>query len=99
MQCWPQYLMPVYGNTISQLLGSWVKSLPSPSQPPSMLSHAAKLFERLLLRRPLPSMTLRAEQYGFRSGHSTTVQLARMLHQMARGTNEGLSTVVVFLDA
>ncbi|CAH2100524.1 unnamed protein product [Euphydryas editha] len=53
------------------------KRLPSSYRPITLLSHVAKLFERLLLRRLVPHLPLRVEQFGFRGDHSTTLQLAR----------------------
>ncbi|GBP65548.1 RNA-directed DNA polymerase from mobile element jockey [Eumeta japonica] len=64
----------------------------------TLLSHIAKLFERIALRRLLRHLTPRQEQFGFRSGHSTTLQLARVLHHMAAEHNQGRHTVGVFLD-
>ncbi|TLM24616.1 hypothetical protein FEC23_18985, partial [Acinetobacter baumannii] len=46
---------------------------PSSYRPITLLSHVGKLFERLLLRRMSPHILLRPEQFGFRSGHSTTL--------------------------
>ncbi|GBP67644.1 RNA-directed DNA polymerase from mobile element jockey [Eumeta japonica] len=70
----------------------------SSQRPITLLSHIAKLFERVLLRRLLRHLTPRQEQFGFRSGHSTTLQLARVLHHMAVEHNRGRRTVGVFLD-
>ncbi|GBP94618.1 RNA-directed DNA polymerase from mobile element jockey [Eumeta japonica] len=72
--------------------------LASSQRPITLLSHIAKLFERVLLRRLLRHLTPRQEQFGFRSGHSTTLQLARVLHHMAVEHNRGRRTVGVFLD-
>ncbi|GBP30483.1 RNA-directed DNA polymerase from mobile element jockey [Eumeta japonica] len=38
------------------------------------------------------------EQYGFRSGHSTTLQLIRVLHHLASEGNYGRYTGTVLLD-
>ncbi|GBP33592.1 RNA-directed DNA polymerase from mobile element jockey [Eumeta japonica] len=72
--------------------------LASSQRPITLLSHNAKLFERVLLRRLLRHLTPRQEQFGFRSGHSTTLQLVRVLHHMAVEHNRGRRTVGVFLD-
>lgn len=71
---------------------------PGSYRPITLLPHIAKLFERLLLRRLSPHLKLRDEQYGFRAGHSTTLQLTRTLHHLAEETNLGRSTIGVFLD-
>lgn len=71
---------------------------PGGYRPITLLPHLAKLFERLLLRRILPHIQLRAEQHGFRDSHSTTLQLARVLHYLASELNRGRYTVGVFLD-
>ncbi|GBP49207.1 Probable RNA-directed DNA polymerase from transposon X-element [Eumeta japonica] len=57
--------------------------LASSQRPITLLSHIAKLFERIMLRRLLRHLTPRQEQFGFRTEHSTTLQLARVLHHMA----------------
>ncbi|GBP37484.1 RNA-directed DNA polymerase from mobile element jockey [Eumeta japonica] len=72
--------------------------LASSQRPITLLSHIAKLFERVLLRRLLRHLTPRQEQFGFRSGHFTTLQLARVLQHMAAEHNRGYRTVGVFLD-
>lgn len=67
-------------------------------RPISLLPHLAKLFERLLLWRIKPFIKPRAEQFGFRSHHSTTLQLTRVLHHLALGMNTKKYSVAVFLD-
>ncbi|GBP76965.1 Probable RNA-directed DNA polymerase from transposon X-element [Eumeta japonica] len=57
--------------------------LASSQRPITLLSHIAKLFERIMLRRLHRHLTPRQEQFGFRSGHSTTLQLSFVLHHMA----------------
>ncbi|GBP78731.1 RNA-directed DNA polymerase from mobile element jockey [Eumeta japonica] len=64
----------------------------------TLLSHIAKLFEHILLRRLHRHLTLRQEQFGFRSGYSTTLQLVRVLHHMASEHNRRRRTVGIFLD-
>ncbi|RVE41424.1 hypothetical protein evm_013925 [Chilo suppressalis] len=71
---------------------------PTSYRPITLLDHIGKLFERLLLNRLQPLFTPRAEQFGFRSGHSTVLQLTRLLHHMADNHNRGNCTVAVFLD-
>ena len=71
---------------------------PSSYRPITLLSHIAKLFERLLLRRLRPHFPIRDEQFGFRDQHSTTLQLARVLHHLASERNQDRYTVGVFLD-
>ncbi|KAA5619146.1 reverse transcriptase family protein, partial [Pseudomonas aeruginosa] len=71
---------------------------PSSYRPITLLSHVGNLFERLLLRRISPYILLRPEQFGFRSGHSTTLQLTRVLHHLADRRNSGQYTVAVLLD-
>lgn len=67
-------------------------------RPITLLPQIAKLFEKLLLWRLRPYLTPRVEQFGFRSRHSTTLQLTRILHLLADETNLGRYTVGVFLD-
>ncbi|RVE41206.1 hypothetical protein evm_014144, partial [Chilo suppressalis] len=71
---------------------------PGNYRPITLLDHVGKLFERLILRRLQPHYKPREEQYGFRSGHSTVLQLSRLLHHMAEAQNKGHCTVAVFLD-
>ncbi|GBP77483.1 Probable RNA-directed DNA polymerase from transposon X-element [Eumeta japonica] len=91
-------------------LGSWktgrIIAIPKPGKDPriasshrpiTLLSHIADLFERIMLRRLYRHLTSRQEQFGFRSGHSNTLQLARILHYMATEQNRGRRTVGIFL--
>ncbi|GBP87701.1 Probable RNA-directed DNA polymerase from transposon X-element [Eumeta japonica] len=66
--------------------------LATSQRPITLLYHIAKMFELIALRRLHRHLTPRREQFGFRSGHSTTLHLARVLH------NRGRRTVGVFLD-
>ncbi|CAH2040682.1 unnamed protein product, partial [Iphiclides podalirius] len=74
------------------------RRLPESYRPITLLPHVAKLFERLLLRRIVPCIELRRGQFGFRSGHSTTAQLARVLHYLAAQYNRGRICLGVLLD-
>ncbi|KAJ0181491.1 hypothetical protein K1T71_003576 [Dendrolimus kikuchii] len=74
------------------------RRLPASYRPVTLQPHLAKLFERLLLRRLVPHIEPRAEQFGFRSSHSTTLQLVRVLHHLATALNGGRDSVAVFLD-
>ena len=67
-------------------------------RPITLLSSVAKLFEKLLLPLLLPHIQPRQEQFGFRSGHSTTLQVARVLHFAAAAANKKESAAAAFLD-
>ncbi|GBP70187.1 RNA-directed DNA polymerase from mobile element jockey [Eumeta japonica] len=71
---------------------------PENVRPITLLSHVAKTFERALLTKLRLFLTPRQEQYGFREGHSTTLQLIRVLHYLASERNCDRYTVAVFLD-
>ncbi|GBP67779.1 RNA-directed DNA polymerase from mobile element jockey [Eumeta japonica] len=60
---------------------------PENIQPITLLSHVDKTFERALLTKLRLFLTLRQEQYGFRSDHSTTLQLIRVLHHLTSEKN------------
>lgn len=76
--------------------------LPDNHRPISLLSNLAKLLERVILARLNKHLTdnniLINEQYGFRSEHSTTQQLLRVVNKITHGYNTNNSTAVVFLD-
>lgn len=74
------------------------RRFPASYRPITLLPTIAKLFERLLLRRLYPALEPRPEQFGFRSQHSTTLQLTRVLHLLAEEHNFGRHTAAVFLD-
>lgn len=67
-------------------------------RPITLLCTLSKVFERLLLRHLVPHIQPRPEQFGFRAGHSTTLQLTRVLHHMATAMNKKEHTVAVLLD-
>ncbi|CAH2105211.1 unnamed protein product [Euphydryas editha] len=52
----------------------------------------------MLLRRIVPHLPLRLEQFVFRSEHSTTLHLTRVLNLLASELNRSHCTVGVFLD-
>lgn len=72
--------------------------LPESYRPITLLSSLSKLFEKLLLGHLIPHITPRSEQYGFRSEHSTTLQLSRVLHHLTVAFNKKEHAVAVFLD-
>ncbi|GBP31516.1 RNA-directed DNA polymerase from mobile element jockey [Eumeta japonica] len=72
--------------------------LASSQRPITLLSHISKPFKRILLRRLHRHLTPRQEQFEFRSGYSTTLPLAQVLHHIATEHNRGHRTVGIFLD-
>jgi hypothetical protein len=74
---------------------------PTSSRPLSLLDTIGKLFEKILLTRILYEVggLLRVEQFGFRTSHSTSLQLARLVERITRSFSENLLTYAVFLDA
>ena len=71
---------------------------PEGFRPITLLSSSAKLFEKLTLPLLMAHLQPRPEQFGFRSGHSTTLQVARILHFAATAINRKESAVAAFLD-
>ncbi len=75
---------------------------PSSYRPISLLDTIGKLFEKNLLTRILHQVgecgLLRDEQFGFRPGLSTTLQLARLVERITRNFGERRLTGAVFLD-
>jgi hypothetical protein len=71
-------------------------------RPITLLDTVCKVFEKILLFRVFREVDkrglLRDEQFGFRSRHSTTLLLARLLHRVNRNDERRLSAIV-FLDA
>jgi Reverse transcriptase (RNA-dependent DNA polymerase)/Endonuclease-reverse transcriptase len=73
---------------------------PSNHRPISLLNTMAKLFETLILSR-LKSATahlIRPDQFAFRAGHSTTIQLTKLIDELATSFNKKLRTAAIFLD-
>ncbi|GBP20217.1 Probable RNA-directed DNA polymerase from transposon X-element [Eumeta japonica] len=71
---------------------------PGNIRPITLLCRVAKTFERALLTKLRLFLTQRQEQYGFRSGNSTTLQLIRVLHYLVLERNCERYTVAVLLD-
>lgn len=71
---------------------------PESYRPITLLSTISKVFEKLLLLHLRPHIEPRDEQFGFRAEHSTTHQLARVLHHFAVALNKREQPVAVLLD-
>ena len=64
----------------------------------TLLCATSKLFEKLLLPLLQAHLQTRPEQFGFRSEHSTTVQVTRVLHYASAAANRKEVAAVAFLD-
>jgi hypothetical protein len=75
---------------------------PSSYRPITLLDSVGKLFEKILLSTVLREINerglLRDEQFGFRSKHSTTLQLARLVERVNRNFDKRRLTGAVFMD-
>lgn len=58
----------------------------------------AKLFKMLLLSHLTPHIQPRAEQSGFRAKHSTTLQVTKIVNEMAMSHNKKEYVTVILLD-
>ncbi|GBP24353.1 RNA-directed DNA polymerase from mobile element jockey [Eumeta japonica] len=67
-------------------------------RPITLLFHVVKTFERDLLTKLRLFLTPRQEHYGFHIGHSTTLQLIRVLQHLAFERNCERYTVVILLE-
>lgn len=71
-------------------------------RPISLLSSISKIFEKLILSRLDEHIQrnniLMDEQFGFRKGHSTTHQLARVVNKIKRNKEVKYSTAMTLLD-
>ncbi|GBP04940.1 RNA-directed DNA polymerase from mobile element jockey [Eumeta japonica] len=67
-------------------------------RPITLLFHVTKIFERALLTKLRLFLTSRQTQYRFRSGHSTTLQLIRVLHHLASERYCERYMVAILLD-
>lgn len=75
---------------------------PGNYRPISLLSSLSKVLERVILARLNRHLeteeVVPAEQFGFRTGHSTVHQLARITQKVKQGFRTGKSTGMVLLD-
>lgn len=71
-------------------------------RPISLLSHLSKIVEKIIKKRLLSFVNdkniLINEQFGFRAGHCTTDQLARLINQITSNFNKKLHTGALLLD-
>lgn len=74
--------------------------IPSNHRPISLLNTMAKVFETLLLNRLKIYTTpiIRAEQFGFRAQHSTTLQLINFIDELVIDFNKAIKTAAILLD-
>jgi hypothetical protein len=91
-----------HAGVISILKPGKDPALPSSYRPISFLDTIGKLFEKILLARILHEVSerglIRDEQFGFRSRHSTSLQLDRLVERIIRNFGEKRLTGAVFLD-
>lgn len=75
---------------------------PSSYRPIALLSVLAKVFDQLIehrLRQHAESFQiLPLHQFGFRKNHSATHAVARLVHQVTTGFNNGEHTILVLID-
>lgn len=75
---------------------------PASYRPISLLSSLSKVVEKLILSRLNKVITqkniLIDEQFGFREGHGTTMQVARIADSITKNFNKGNVTSMVLLD-
>lgn len=74
---------------------------PSSYRPISIPSIFSKLFEKMFLEKHLKASldsVIRPEQFGFRAGCSTTLQLMKFCSQMSDSFNKKEHAVAVFID-
>lgn len=69
-------------------------------RPISLLPLFGKLYEKILLTRLHNEGTIlcQQEQFGFRKGHSSCHQLARVIQDVSRQYTRKIPTIMVFLD-
>jgi hypothetical protein len=91
-----------HARVISILKPGKDPALPSSYRPISLLDVIGKLFDKILLARILREVSERGlmqdEQFAFRPGHSTSLQLARLVERITRNFDEKRPTGAVFLD-
>jgi hypothetical protein len=99
--------------TLQHFPSPWKESeiclIPKPNKPPSfvtsyrpisLLPIISKLFERLLLKQIKSTFdtNIRPEQFGFRSGYSTTLQLMRFASDISDANNMSKTLSAVLID-
>lgn len=74
--------------------------IPTNHRPILLLNSIAKIFEILLLIRlkKVTASIIRPEQYAFRKGHSTSIQLTALVDELVISANRKERTAAVFLD-
>jgi len=77
-------------------------ALPSSYRSISLLDTIGKVFEKILLARILREVSerplMRDEHFGFKSRHSTSLQLARLVERITRNLGKKRLTGADFLD-
>ena len=86
--------------TITPIFKKGNRSSPNNYRPVSLLSSTSKILESLVARqlRKLVDCQLPINQSGFRKGDSTSQQLARIMHQLAKHVEDGDVVVSCFYD-
>lgn len=77
-------------------------AMPENHRPISLLSNLRKLYERRIATRLMKEAdrlkTLPDEQFGFRPGHSTSMQLLRVMEYLTTAANDNQKSLFVALD-
>jgi len=78
------------------------RSLPCNYRPISMLSVFDKLLEKIMYKRLMTFITkhsiLNKQQFGFRTGHSTTLSLIEVMDELYKNLDDGNIGIGIFLD-
>lgn len=79
------------------------KTDPTSYRPISLLNTMAKITEKIIHRRLIEAVEKRnniivPEQFGFRAGHSTTMQIVRISNDVIKNYNKQKVTVMTLLD-
>lgn len=82
--------------------GGKSKNDPSAYRPVSLISIFAKILDKIILSRLADEVEginlLPAEQFGFREGRSTVLQVARIIHNIKENFQTGQNTFLLSLD-
>lgn len=77
-------------------------TIPSNYRPISLLPTVSKLFERVILTRIEKHLvnhrSIPDEQFGFQKGHSTSHQIVRLVKEVRRNLQLGISSGLILLD-